>query len=283
MLWLTVCRMQLSLKKTTLQLSRYLFIKTKMNLMAVRTHRNEHITLFLFNPFLFCWQLSRCSLFGDDQSYQAIQWISGPVRQEPLPLPPVRSGRAATGICQVVFITLSFFIAIDVKDYSLFVACNEYSSTKFLFIFHFRLSAIYGGTYMLNKPVDEIVMENGHVVGVKSEGEVRSRWSFVQWHLVCSSFEMLMLSRCCCRWLVVSSSSATPATSRTVCGRRVRWSVWYASSATPSKWPMILTPARSSSLRIRLTATQVRITAECWISAAVIVLKYWSSETDYKV
>uniref|UniRef100_A0A3B3QTV7 Rab GDP dissociation inhibitor n=1 Tax=Paramormyrops kingsleyae TaxID=1676925 RepID=A0A3B3QTV7_9TELE len=35
-----------------------------------------------------------------------------------------------------------------------------------------RLSAIYGGTYMLNKPVEEIVMENDHVVGVKSEGEV---------------------------------------------------------------------------------------------------------------
>lgn len=35
-----------------------------------------------------------------------------------------------------------------------------------------RLSAIYGGTYMLNKPADEIVMENGVVVGVKSEGEV---------------------------------------------------------------------------------------------------------------
>ncbi|KAM9113157.1 rab GDP dissociation inhibitor alpha-like isoform 2-T2 [Pangshura tecta] len=35
-----------------------------------------------------------------------------------------------------------------------------------------RLSAIYGGTYMLNKPVDEIVVENGRVVGVRSEGEV---------------------------------------------------------------------------------------------------------------
>ena len=34
-----------------------------------------------------------------------------------------------------------------------------------------RLSAIYGGTYMLNKPVEEIVMEDGKVVGVKSEGE----------------------------------------------------------------------------------------------------------------
>jgi len=36
-----------------------------------------------------------------------------------------------------------------------------------------RLSAIYGGTYMLNKKVDEIVYENGKVVGVKSGSEVR--------------------------------------------------------------------------------------------------------------
>ncbi|XP_038852353.1 rab GDP dissociation inhibitor beta-like [Salvelinus fontinalis] len=35
-----------------------------------------------------------------------------------------------------------------------------------------RLSAIYGGTYMLNKPIEEIVMEDGKVVGVKSEGEI---------------------------------------------------------------------------------------------------------------
>ena len=34
-----------------------------------------------------------------------------------------------------------------------------------------RLSAIYGGTYMLDKPIDEIVYENGKVVGVKSGGE----------------------------------------------------------------------------------------------------------------
>jgi len=35
-----------------------------------------------------------------------------------------------------------------------------------------RLSAIYGGTYMLDKPVDEIVMEGGKVVGVRSGEEV---------------------------------------------------------------------------------------------------------------
>ncbi|XP_073997217.1 GDP dissociation inhibitor [Rhodnius prolixus] len=35
-----------------------------------------------------------------------------------------------------------------------------------------RLSAIYGGTYMLDKPVDEIVMENGRAVGIRSGEEV---------------------------------------------------------------------------------------------------------------
>uniref|UniRef100_A0A8C5KAM2 Rab GDP dissociation inhibitor n=1 Tax=Jaculus jaculus TaxID=51337 RepID=A0A8C5KAM2_JACJA len=35
-------------------------------------------------------------------------------------------------------------------------------------IFFFRLSAIYGGTYMLNKPIEEIIVQNGKVVGVKS-------------------------------------------------------------------------------------------------------------------
>jgi Rab GDP dissociation inhibitor len=36
-----------------------------------------------------------------------------------------------------------------------------------------RLSAVYGGTYMLDKPVEEIVYdESGKVIGVKSQGEV---------------------------------------------------------------------------------------------------------------
>lgn len=37
----------------------------------------------------------------------------------------------------------------------------------------FRLSAEYGGTFLLNRVVDEIVMENGKVKAVKSEGKVR--------------------------------------------------------------------------------------------------------------
>lgn len=35
-----------------------------------------------------------------------------------------------------------------------------------------RLSAIYGGTYMLDKAIDELVMEDGRVVGVRSGSEV---------------------------------------------------------------------------------------------------------------
>jgi Rab GDP dissociation inhibitor len=35
-----------------------------------------------------------------------------------------------------------------------------------------RLSAVYGGSYMLDKPVEDILMEDGKVVGVKSQGEV---------------------------------------------------------------------------------------------------------------
>lgn len=35
-----------------------------------------------------------------------------------------------------------------------------------------RLCAVYGGTYMLHKPVDEILWENGKFVGVKSGEEV---------------------------------------------------------------------------------------------------------------
>lgn len=34
-----------------------------------------------------------------------------------------------------------------------------------------RLSAIYGGTYMLDKPIDELVLEGGKVVGVRSGSE----------------------------------------------------------------------------------------------------------------
>lgn len=39
--------------------------------------------------------------------------------------------------------------------------------------FHDRLSALNGCTYLQNRQVDDIILENGRVVGVKSQGEVR--------------------------------------------------------------------------------------------------------------
>lgn len=36
----------------------------------------------------------------------------------------------------------------------------------------FRLSAEYGGTFLLNRVVDEIVMDNGKVKAVRSDGKV---------------------------------------------------------------------------------------------------------------
>lgn len=54
---------------------------------------------------------------------------------------------------------------------------------------------------MLNKPVDEIVMEGGHVVGVKSEGEVLKKNLILQYDLVnsCrkeSPFKKLLVHFC---------------------------------------------------------------------------------------
>lgn len=43
------------------------------------------------------------------------------------------------------------------------------SNTLLIFV---RLSAIYGGTYMLDRPVDEIVYENGVAIGVRSGNDV---------------------------------------------------------------------------------------------------------------
>lgn len=40
----------------------------------------------------------------------------------------------------------------------------------------FRLSAEYGGTFLLNRAVDEIVMDNGKVNAVKSDGKASDFW-----------------------------------------------------------------------------------------------------------
>lgn len=53
---------------------------------------------------------------------------------------------------------------------------------------HSRLSAIYGGTYMLNKPIEEIIVEDGKVVGVKSDGEVSSSSAMLPFYVLNAMF-----------------------------------------------------------------------------------------------
>ena len=45
-----------------------------------------------------------------------------------------------------------------------------------------RLSAIHGGTYMLNKPIDTLVYDNGKVVGVKDAEGVTAKVSSLRTH-----------------------------------------------------------------------------------------------------
>lgn len=52
------------------------------------------------------------------------------------------------------------------------VSCHRDLLGKSVFYQFFSLSAIYGGTYMLSKPIEQVIMDNGKFVGVKSEGEV---------------------------------------------------------------------------------------------------------------
>ena len=68
------------------------------------------------------------------------------------------------------------------KKISLYVdSLGKYGDSPFLYPIYglgglpesfSRLCAINGGTYMLNTKVDEILMENGKVVGIKSGEEV---------------------------------------------------------------------------------------------------------------
>ena len=51
-----------------------------------------------------------------------------------------------------------------------------------------RLSAVYGGTYMLDKKVDEVIMENGKFSGVRSGDEV--------WNLGVATLEVLSRLKC---------------------------------------------------------------------------------------
>lgn len=118
-------------------------------------------------------QLHQSTLLGNDQEDKALQRIPGPIWPEPIPLPLVRPGGASSGLCsvglafpQVKMTLLKWLLSKSApKVWSIKWHLSRVMSDS-------RLSAIYGGTYMLNKPIEEIIVEDGRVVGVKSDGEV---------------------------------------------------------------------------------------------------------------
>ena len=95
-------------------------------------------------------------------------------------------------------------------------------------LFLASLSAIYGGTYMLQKGVDEIVYdEEGHVAGVKSDGEVAKVRFCLEMHFG-GSFHVF------CRRAL---SLVTRRTSRITSRRLGKSSAASASWTTPSPTP----------------------------------------------
>uniref|UniRef100_A0A4W3GPB6 Rab GDP dissociation inhibitor n=1 Tax=Callorhinchus milii TaxID=7868 RepID=A0A4W3GPB6_CALMI len=75
-------------------------------------------------------------------------------------------------LCPLVSLSLSLPVSSTCSPISFLSLPISLSPALSLSLSLSRLSAIYGGTYMLNKPVDELVIEDGRVVGVRSEGEV---------------------------------------------------------------------------------------------------------------
>lgn len=86
-------------------------------------------------------------------------------------LPWSRSEKSS--VCLLCYIQCSEIITILFFT----VTCSHHGSCSVHIIqpgsVCFRLSAEYGGTFLLNKAVDEIVMDNGKVKAVKSDGKAR--------------------------------------------------------------------------------------------------------------
>lgn len=55
-------------------------------------------------------------------------------------------------------------------DIMIYISVSHCGSNLLLCVC-FRLNAEYGGTFLLKRAVDEIVMDNGKVKAVKSEGK----------------------------------------------------------------------------------------------------------------
>lgn len=125
------------------------------------------VTQFLLlcvKPSVNVCQLSGAAVSGDHQPDQAVLRVSGALQPQPVSLPAVRSGRAATGIRQVT--------EVDTHDMRAMSTHTHTHTRRDRRVSLRRLSAVYGNSYMLNRRVDDIVMEGGRVAAVRSEGEV---------------------------------------------------------------------------------------------------------------
>ncbi|KAF3829031.1 hypothetical protein GH733_003295 [Mirounga leonina] len=103
------------------------------------------------------------------------------------------------------------------------LSVREEKSTRELSLGFAGLSAIYGGTYMLNKPIEEIIVQNGRVIGVKSEGQVPY-----------------------CKQLICD-----PSYVKDQVGKVGQVISYLHPQPTPSRTPMMPTPARSSFPRTK--------------------------------
>jgi Rab GDP dissociation inhibitor len=134
-----------------------------------------------------------------------------------------------------------------------------------------RLSAIYGGTYMLDKKIDEVVTdpETGKFVGVRSGDETVKAKQVVSGRACRSTINI------CTTYLVNYIRSAILRTSspnqqtpqaRSVCSRVTRSCARFASSSTRSPVPMTRTACRSSFLRTR---SNVGTVSSCFTPAYI--------------
>lgn len=122
-------------------------------------------------------------MFGNHQPDQALLRVSDQTQSQSLHLPGVRTWGAASGIRQVTshhksdFFQHSVPVILGLFRFLTLVTLTVVNQ----FIAHcpswlcvcFRLSAEYGGTFLLNRTVNEIVMDNGKVKAVKSDGKAR--------------------------------------------------------------------------------------------------------------
>lgn len=144
-----------------------------------------------------------------------------------------------------------------------------------------RLSAIYGGTYMLDKPIDEIIYDdNGKVVGVKSGGEMaRCKQLYCDPTYVPDRVDKVIYNP-------IILNMKTFYKIHLNIWRWARWSVVFAWWIIPFPIPRTLSPLKLSFHRNKSTAIQVKwnfppflcfcwsLIDMCWVDIYISMVSY---------